>query len=218
MSGRTRPSNRTQEFPITISTSVTGSEQPADSLSIPVQGKVTDMTTTTLSRPAFAADAPAIPEPVGTLCGQGLRFVVVGSAGTLLQLGLYASSADLIGAQIASVAAWLVSTLVTNAAHRALTFGVRGGERNRADQFAAFLTCLVGLLITSIVLAHIPDADGASGIIAILAVNSLAGAGRFGGMRWWLSAAGQRFGVHLSAMTKAARGGWHRRSMSGLNH
>lgn len=131
--------------------------------------------------------------PSGSIGGQGLRFLLVGSAGTILQLGLYAVGATFIGVQIASVAAWLVSTLVTNAAHRALTFGVHGAERNRADQFVAFLTCVVGLLITSVVLAELPDADGISGVIAILAVNVTVGGARFAGLRWWLGAARQRF-------------------------
>ncbi|SDO93702.1 Putative flippase GtrA (transmembrane translocase of bactoprenol-linked glucose) [Nakamurella panacisegetis] len=163
--------------------------------------------------PTAARDLATPPVASGSVGGQGLKFVLIGSAGTLVQLGLYGSAADLIGAQIASALAWLISTLVTNAAHRAVTFGVRGHTRNRADQVVAFLTCLVGLLITSLVLTRISDADGPSGIMAILVVNSVVGAARFGGMRWWLSAAGQRFGTHVAAAVNAARGSWdqHRR-------
>jgi putative flippase GtrA len=179
--------------------------QPAPAIA----GRATDLGST--------STAPSVPS--GTIGGQGIRFALVGSAGTGLQLGLYAFSAGFLGAQVASVAAWLLSTLVTNAAHRALTFGVRGGERNRADQFVAFLTCLVGLLITSVVLAQVPDADGTSGIVAILAVNTVVGAARFGGMRWWLSPSGQRFGAQVSAVALAARHTWHQHGpMSGLHH
>jgi len=110
----------------------------------------------------------------------------VGSAGTALQLVLYAATSVVLGAQIASIAAWLISTVVTNAAHRALTFRVRGSLRNRSDQVAAFLTCVVGLAITSAVLAQLPDPTGTSGLFAILAVNVVVGAARFVGMRWWL--------------------------------
>ncbi len=164
--------------------------------------------------PAAAAVAPS-----GSISGQGARFLAVGSAGTILQLGLYAAGADLLGAQIASVAAWLISTLVTNAAHRAVTFGVRGAERNRADQLVALLTCIVGLLITSLVLAELPDADGISGVIAILAVNTVVGAARFVGMRWWLGGAGQRFSGQVASATHAVRGGFRdHRPVSGLHH
>ena len=178
------------------------------------------MSTLTLPAPALAAGSDdAAPVPAGSIGGQGLRFALVGSAGTGLQLAMYAFASGVLGAQVASVAAWLVSTLVTNAAHRALTFGVRGGDRNRADQFVAFLTCAVGLLITSLVLAQLSDADGASGVIAILAVNSVVGAARFGGMRWWLSASGQRFGAHVGMIAHSLRDGWHEhRPLSGLHH
>jgi putative flippase GtrA len=137
-----------------------------------------------------SASAPVAPS--GSIGGQGVRFFLIGSVGTILQLGVYAAGATLVGAQFASVVSWLVSTLVTNAAHRALTFGVRGAQRNRADQSVAFLTSVVGLLITSLVLAELPDADGISGLMAILAVNTVVGIGRFVGLRWWLGEGGPR--------------------------
>ena len=164
--------------------------------------------------PDAAASAEA-----GSISGQGIRFFLVGSAGTGLQLGLYAASAVFIGAQIASVASWLMSTLATNATHRAVTFGVRGSNRNSADQVAAFITCLVGLVITSVVLAELPNATGLAGVIAILAVNTVVGAGRFFGMRWWLGDSGRRLGARLAVVASAAKDSWHdRRPMSGLHH
>ena len=152
-----------------------------------------------------------------SISGQGLRFFLIGSAGTALQLGLFAGSSWVVGAQVASVASWLISTLVTNAAHRAVTFGVRGAERNRSDQVAAFLTCLVGLLITSLVLAELPDADGISDLVAILAVNTVVGAARFGGMRWWLSGSGRRLATQVAGTVRAITESWHtHRDVSGL--
>ncbi len=145
----------------------------------------------------------------GSIGGQGIRFFLIGSTGTALQLGLYAVSATLIGAQVASVASWLISTLVTNAAHRAFTFGVHSNERNRSDQVAAFFTCLVGLLITSVVLAELPNATGLAGVIAILAVNTVVGAGRFFGMRWWLSDSGRRVATRITAVGHAATQAWN---------
>ncbi|MET3806218.1 putative flippase GtrA [Nakamurella sp. UYEF19] len=155
----------------------------------------------------------------GTIRGQGVRFFVIGSGGTGLQLGLYAVAAGVVGAQIASIASWLISTLVTNATHRALTFNVRGTASNRSDQIAALMTCLVGLLVTSVVLAQLPDADGISGLIAILVVNTVVGAGRFFGMRWWLGDSGRRVAHQVSAAAHAMRANWHgTRGLTGLHH
>lgn len=180
---------------------VTGSAQHTDSPPNLEHGKVTVMTQ--LITPTQAPTSPG--RTSGSLGNQGIRFFLVGSAGTILQLGLYAAAAHLIGAQVASVACWLASTLVTNTAHRALTFGVRGNQRNRTDQLVAFLSCLVGLLITSLVLAKLPDADGSSGIIAILAINTAVGAARFVVVRWWLSPAGQRFGSQVGSVVQTIR-------------
>lgn len=164
----------------------------------------------------------ATPVPVsatGTVRGQGLRFFLIGSGGTGLQLGLYAATAWFLGVQTASVASWLVSTLVTNATHRAITFKVRGAGGNRSDQIAALVTCLVGLLVTSVVLGQSPDADGLPGLIAILVVNTVVGTGRFFGMRWWLGGSGRRVAHQLSAAAQATRESWQgRRGLSGLHH
>ncbi len=178
---------------------------------------VTQSTRTDERAPVAAPEAAA--SEAGSIRRQGIKFFLVGSAGTGLQLGLYAASAVLIGAQIASIASWLMSTLATNATHRALTFGVRGPARNSADQAAAFITCLVGLLVTSLVLAELPNATGLSGVIAILVVNTVVGAGRFFGMRWWLGDAGRRLGAQLALAARAAKNSWqHRSRMSGLHH
>jgi putative flippase GtrA len=162
------------------------------------------MTQLILASDAVPAEAPAGVES-SSIGGQGIRFFLIGSSGTALQLGLYAATAALIGAQVASVASWLISTLVTNAAHRAFTFGVRGNERNRSDQIAAFVTCVVGLLVTSVVLAELPNATGVAGVIAILAVNTVVGAGRFVGMRWWLSDSGRRVGAQFAVLARSAK-------------
>jgi putative flippase GtrA len=182
-----------------------------------------DMTQLIVADPApvamTALPEVAAPAESGSISGQGIRFFLVGSAGTGLQLGLYAASAVFIGAQVASIASWLMSTLATNATHRAVTFGVRGSVRNSADQAAAFITCLFGLLVTSVVLAELPDATGLAGVIAILAVNTVVGAGRFFGMRWWLGDSGRRLGAQLAAVAAGAKDSWHDHGrMSGLHH
>ncbi len=176
------------------------------------------MTQSTLTR-AIRSEVTAPIVESGSISGQGVRFFLIGSTGTALQLGLYAVSAALIGAQVASVASWLISTLVTNAAHRAFTFGVRGTERNRSDQVAAFLTCLVGLLVTSLVLAELPNATGIAGVLAILAVNTVVGAGRFFGMRWWLGDSGRRVAVRATSLAHSVTDAWNsHRGLLGIRH
>lgn len=141
--------------------------------------------------------------PAASLTRQGSRFTVIGSAGTGLQLGLYALLAAVIGAQIASAVSWLLSTVVTNRFHRALTFDVHEHAHSGSDQTVAFVTSLAGLGITSIVLAQLADASGLAGLLAILAVNVVVGAGRFFGLRWWLGGSGRHIvdAVALSVAT-----------------
>lgn len=169
--------------------------------------------------PAVATEAVA-PEAVARVASlkrQGSRFTIVGSAGTGLQLGLYAVLVTVIGAQIASALSWLASTVVTNRVHRALTFEVHEHEHNGSDQTVAFVTSLAGLGITSIVLAQLADADGLAGVLAILAVNSAVGAGRFFGLRWWLGGAGRHLAAAVSTSMLTARDNISARRMS-LHH
>lgn len=147
-----------------------------------------------------ASAGPAAAATSASLTRQGSRFTIIGSAGTGLQLGLYAVLAAVIGAQIASAVSWLLSTLVTNRFHRALTFQVHEHEHSGSDQTVAFVTSLAGLGLTSIVLADLSDADGLAGLIAILAVNIAVGAGRFFGLRWWLGGSGRHL-VDAVALT-----------------
>lgn len=164
--------------------------------------------------------APAVPPaaaPTSSLTRQGSRFTVIGSAGTGLQLGLYAVLAAVVGAQIASAISWLLSTLVTNRFHRALTFQIHEHEHNGSDQTVAFVTSLAGLGITSLVLAGLADADGLAGLVAILAVNSAVGAGRFFGMRWWLGGSGRHITDAMAVALLAIRHNITARRMS-LHH
>lgn len=151
------------------------------------------------------APAPSAVDPSASVTRQGSRFTVIGSAGTALQLGLYAVLVTVIGAQFASAISWLLSTLVTNRVHRALTFQVHEHEHNGSDQTAAFVTSLAGLGITSIVLAQLADADGLAGLLAILAVNTAVGAGRFFGMRWWLGTSGRHLASAVALVLATGR-------------
>lgn len=153
--------------------------------------------------PSTVAEAPAAVAASASLTRQGSRFTIIGSAGTGLQLGLYAVLAAVIGAQIASAVSWLLSTLVTNRFHRALTFQVHEHAHSGSDQTVAFITSLAGLGLTSIVLADLADADGLAGLVAILVVNIAVGAGRFFGLRWFLGGSGRHL-VEVVAQSAAS--------------
>ena len=71
---------------------------------------------------------------------------------------------------------------------------------------------LAGLGVTSIVLAQLADASGLAGVVAILAVNTAVGAGRFFGLRWWLGGSGRRIVDAFAATAASVRDNiWARR-------
>lgn len=123
--------------------------------------------------------------PPAGLTGQGLRFVLVGSLAMVAQLGLYAFLAGSVGAQLANICAWLVSTLIGNAAHHRFTFQV-AGHAGESDHLVGLLTSLAGLGFSSLVLAVLGQPTGLGGTAAIVAVNAGVGALRFVALRWWL--------------------------------
>jgi len=163
------------------------------------------------------------------LTGQGLRFAVVGSLATVLQLGLYAFLSGSIGAQLANISAWLISTMVATAGHQRYTFGsviglgvrrapeqagrTSGGWRTRpaggsgeSDQLVGMLTSLTGLGLSSVVLAVLDQPAGLIGTIALVAVNTVVGAMRFLALRWWLVDRGTRSLIPQVAVGSAFAG------------
>jgi len=136
-------------------------------------------------------DMGAVVRSASGLPGQGLRFAIVGSLATVLQLGLYAFLSGSIGAQLANVCAWLVSTMVATAGHQRYTFQTRGGGAE-SDQAVGLLTSLAGLGLSSIVLTVLAQPAGLSGTIALVGVNTVVGALRFVVLRWWLVGRGRR--------------------------
>ena len=122
--------------------------------------------------------------PAG-LTGQGVRFAVVGSLATVTQLGLYAFLSGSVGAQLANICAWLISTLVANAGHHRYTFRVAGGSAE-SDHLVGLLTSLAGLGLSSLALALLDQPSGVSGTVALIAVNAAVGVLRFLAVRWWL--------------------------------
>ena len=118
------------------------------------------------------------------LTGQGLRFAIVGSLASVVQLALYAFLSGSVGAQLANILAWLVSTLLGNAAHHRYTFQVTGTS-TESDHLVGLLTSLAGLGISSLVLEILGEPSGLAGTIALVAVNSAVGVLRFLTLHQW---------------------------------
>lgn len=130
----------------------------------------------------------------GELSRQGLRFAVVGSLATVIQLGLYAFLSGSVGAQLANIMAWLVSTLIGNFAHHRYTFkvarvsthlGPQGRFDDQADHLVGLFTSLAGLGIGSLALDMLGNPTGLAGTIALVGVNSAVGALRFITLHQW---------------------------------
>ncbi|GGM04424.1 GtrA family protein [Nakamurella endophytica] len=128
--------------------------------------------------------ATTLPPAWRALAGQAARFAAVGTAGTVLQLVLYLALERPVGSTVAAVLSWCAATVVTNAVHRAVTFGVHDTARRTGDQVVAAGTCLVGLVLTTVALDLSP-VTGVAAAAAVLAVNAGVGAGRFAVLRWW---------------------------------
>jgi hypothetical protein len=136
---------------------------------------------------------------------QGARFAVVGSLATVGQLALYVFLAGSVGAQLANICAWLISTVAATAAHQHFTFGPstlgpRTGDRatldhgtldgsgrsGEVDQLVGMATGLAGLGIASVALAVLDQPAGWTAAAALVGVNAAVGALRFLVLRWWL--------------------------------
>ena len=124
--------------------------------------------------------------PMDGVTGQGLRFAAVGTAATGAQLALYAFGSGPLGPQLANVCAWIVSTLLANAAHQRYTFRVEGRARD-ADHLVGMVTSLAGLALASAALFVLDEPAGVDGTVALVAVNAVVGVARYLALRWWWS-------------------------------
>lgn len=160
------------------------------------------MTLATLTRPSGATGARAGVQAVRAGTGplfQLVRFGLVGGAASVVQLALYAFLADCVGAQPATIASWLVSTLVATEAHRRYSFPAAGATaapagRAEGDHLVGILTSLATLALSMIAVAALDDPAGAAGVLALIAVNAGVGGLRFLSLRWWLVGRRRRAG------------------------
>ncbi|GAB3310845.1 hypothetical protein EK0264_11105 [Epidermidibacterium keratini] len=114
---------------------------------------------------------------------QSWRFIVVGTAGTVLYLAMYVVLAEVLDTLLANVAAWTVSTVLTNEAHRRITF--RAHDRARFDSTAGMLTSLLGLGLSSIAVALAEAQSTTVQLVALLAGTATAGTVRFVLLHLW---------------------------------
>ncbi|MEO6957324.1 MAG: GtrA family protein [Antricoccus sp.] len=143
-----------------------------------------------MSRETATAVPPAMqhrPPRLNTSIDQLAKFAGVGSAAMLLYLAFYAELGMWIPAVMANVIGWTVSTLVANELQRRWAFSVNDRNTRRADQTIALTASLIGLALSTAVLAGVPDGfSSLAGIAVILLINLVIGTGRFVLMRWWL--------------------------------
>ena len=119
------------------------------------------------------------------LTRQGVRFAVVGTAGTAVQLALYLVALGPLGATLAGATSWVVSTILTNLAQRALTFGRRTRRDAGRDHTLSFATSLTGLGLVTLVTTATADLPVTAALGAIVGCNVAVGVARFFLLRTW---------------------------------
>ncbi|MCA2220556.1 bifunctional glycosyltransferase family 2/GtrA family protein [Nonomuraea aurantiaca] len=115
------------------------------------------------------------------------RFAVVGMVSTLAYLLLFSGLRQAIPVLAANAIALLVTAVANTAANRRFTFGVTGSAGAMRHQFEGLIAFLVGLALTSGVLALLPDgASHGVELVAVVVANALATLVRFLLLRVWV--------------------------------
>src|SRR4051794_37228259 len=135
-----------------------------------------------------------LPDPVPGvppgLVAQLLRFAVIGLLSTLAYTLLFLLLHPVLGAQVANVAALLVTAVANTAANRRITFGVRGSTGAGVHQVQGLLVFGIGLVLTSGSLAVLhavaPGASRAAELVLLIAANAAATLLRFVLFRGWV--------------------------------
>ncbi|GAB3710261.1 GtrA family protein [Mariniluteicoccus flavus] len=115
-----------------------------------------------------------------------LRFFLVGTVGTAAYAGLYLVLGLRLPDTVALTAAWLLSTLATNLAHRHITFGIHDPRGRGRDAAVFFATSLLGLGATQVTFAVTRGLSPAAEVAAIVAGTGAAGVVRYLVMRGWV--------------------------------
>ena len=124
---------------------------------------------------------------VGSTIDQALRYLVVGMSGSVLYIGAYVALELVMTPTLANLIAWLISTVLCNAAHRRLTFGISGGRSAGLDAVFGLLTCVIGLLLSTVAVSLVSASSDLVQVSALLIGSGVGGAVRFLLLRWWFA-------------------------------
>lgn len=118
--------------------------------------------------------------------GQLVRFAAVGTANTVLFLGIYLVLRTLLSSTVANVVATLITAVTGTGANGRITFGVHGPIGLRTHLKGLAVTGL-GLAITTAAVGSVGSGDGAVAELAVLvAAGTVAGGVRFVLFRRWV--------------------------------
>ncbi|MEV0532236.1 GtrA family protein [Kitasatospora sp. NPDC050463] len=142
-------------------------------------------------KPAVPAqDGRAAERPAASAKRQIPSFLVIGVLSTLFYLGLYVVARQLVDPQAANLIALAVSAVANTAANRRFTFGITGSEGALRHQLQGAVAFLIGLGLSSGVLALLdvaaPDASKLVEVGGLVVANGLATVVRFLLMKVWV--------------------------------
>jgi putative flippase GtrA len=137
--------------------------------------------------------------PAGLL-RQFTRFAIVGAAGVVAYVVIFAALRTVTGAQVANFGAMLVTAVGNTAANRRLTFGVTGRQDAGRHHAQGLVVFMIGWAVTSGSLALLPAHAGTvTEAIVLVSANLTATALRFVLMRSWVFAAPLQVAVPTAA-------------------
>ncbi|MET8697633.1 GtrA family protein [Kitasatospora sp. NPDC004723] len=130
------------------------------------------------------------PQTAATAKRQLPSFLVIGVLSTLFYLGLFVVARLFTGSQAANLIALAISAVANTAANRRFTFGITGSEGALRHQLQGAVAFVIGLGLSSGVLAlldlAVPDASRVVELGGLIVANGLATVVRFLLMKVWV--------------------------------
>ena len=122
--------------------------------------------------------------------GQLIRFVGVGASSTLAYLGLYAALRGVMVALLANLISAVVTTVISTALHRRITFGQRPNGAGMVQQVQGLLLFGLGFAMTSGALssltALVSQPARTTELAVLIAATGTGGLLRFALLRSWV--------------------------------
>src|ERR1700712_3263218 len=122
----------------------------------------------TSGRPRMTASGRSWWERTRVVAGQAFRYSVVGTTGTGIYIGLYLLLDLWTQPVVGNAIAWLITTVATNSVQRRFAFGVSEHAHVHIDQVVGLTSSAVALLVTTLALAALPNADSAAQVAALI--------------------------------------------------